>query len=492
MNDSDEDDPLCALLRSKMPFSGLELQLSKPNTNRGEDENGAYVRCTAGDRSCIAVSCTPTPTSKVWIKRVLETHDTLQYLELLVHHEITPRGFLSDILRPVGSLSRLCELSVTVNAMCGESLHQIDSNDALGTIMTETSSLLSLQLKRVKFTAESMEQLVRGLRSNRTLTKLGIQDSPLNSVVSQAFINFLCTRTNEHHLRELCYTGTNQALLVDSLAMTSLNDGLHPLSVGSGLLFLTLSFNIQERSDAPKFFDLLSAQAHRIRLETLHLPCLHHLEDLDCLFNCLPKLVYLKELKVVYTPFARWARTMYKRQEQKRLDKKLGRACKANGSLQIVHIFGFTYPSKFVMRNSLLPLLLSNSSNAGNEGVSGSGANMATNNSPTANSNIVLFPHLFASAMQSRRMAPNWMLMGLVASCDCIGPSNAWSGKKRALACLPVIVSCAARRSRRKLVRVPQQQLKWVMAEYMLQLIRSTSKRPFIPNESSSVLLFVP
>jgi hypothetical protein len=55
-------------------------------------------------------------------------------------------------------------------------------------------------------------------------------------------------------------------------------------------------------------------------------------------------------------------------------------------------------------RNDSLPLLLSES-----------------------NSDFALF-HLFASAMQSPRMADNWMLMGLGTSGDVVEPTNAMSG----------------------------------------------------------------
>jgi hypothetical protein len=111
MNNSVENDPLCALLRSKTPVTGLNLWLRKPSTHLGQNEDGVYgfaPFCTKTGR--IAVACTPTPRSKVWIQRAIETHDTLEYLKVQVPtDDITPRGFLSDILQQAGFLPRLCD-----------------------------------------------------------------------------------------------------------------------------------------------------------------------------------------------------------------------------------------------------------------------------------------------------------------------------------------------------------------------------------------------
>jgi hypothetical protein len=428
--DSGQDNPLCALLRRNTPFSGLNLRLGL--LNAGQREDGVclvYVRNDPSKADRISVSCTPTPQSKLWIQRALETHDDLQYLELQVMDEITTLRFFSDILRPVGLLSRLCEFSFIGSYRALSNQCHAEIILAMSSILVETSSLLILKLMRVKFTTESMEQFVRGLRSNQTLAKLDLQDCPLNGIVSQAFIKFLRTRLNEHHLRELCYEGTDPAMLVDSLAITNFNGRFRPLSVASGLQCLTLNFC--ETHDSHEFIRLFSAQAHRIRLKKLHLKGLDH-HGLYCLIECLPKLVYLEELKVLYDPFVRSAynnlttRVTY-------FQEKYNRACKANGSLIVVFMSclppcdaSTRWISSFGERNRLMTLLLSNSSTNDNETVPGSGANMASGICPA---DIALFPHLFASAMQSPRMAPNWMLMGLVTGAECVGPTM--SGNKR-------------------------------------------------------------
>jgi hypothetical protein len=433
-----EDDPLCALLRSKTNVSGLNLWLRDPSTHLGQNEDGiygftSYYTTTTTTIGRIAVACTPTPRSKVWIQRAIETHHTLEYLQVQVSRDdITPRGFLSDILRQVGLLPRLREFSY-VGWYLHRGSYDVDGVLAVSSILTATSSLLSLQLREVKFTTESMEQFVHSLRSNQTLTTLDIEFCPLNCIVSQAFINLLCLSTNVHHLHELRYKGSNQALLVDSLAMTSLKDRLYTLSVGSGLQFLTLSF--YETDDAHEFLRSYSAQAHRIRLKKLHLTTLRH-HALDNLLECLPKLVYLKELKVLRVYYGSSLPT------SRRLEcvrEEFARACKANGSLRVVFIDSVTrhdasektakWIRSFGERNYLLPLRLSNSSNDGNECMPCRRANVTTTGSPTTNSDIA---HFFAAATQSPRMAPNWILMGLVTSGDCIGPTSARSGKRSA------------------------------------------------------------
>jgi hypothetical protein len=347
-----------------------------------------------------------------WIGGAFRTNSTLESLVLESDgseesEESDDYMVTKDILSSLHSLPKMQDLCLRYH---GEITNE--AAEGLCSFLGATSTLRRLDIDYSYMTAEAMQRLIDGLRSNRgTVKRLGLPfDNILPPDTSQALMTYLrSTAGPSNCLSDLRYYDTELDALAESM--------LIPDSIGSGLRHLELGF-----ADVDVFLNALSTHGSHSKLESLQIVFYDTMAD--ALWRCIPTLVHLRELRVHLT----WLNF-------NSIFPRLVPSLKKNGSL-----FKVTFPMNYGdpepdppgcrkrryldalgQRNENLPRMLSRprlEHEAQQEDIA--------NDDMT---DIEQFPSLFAASLDAEQMSPNTFLIGLVSSQGEVGQHS--HGEKR-------------------------------------------------------------
>jgi hypothetical protein len=322
---------------------------------------------------------------------------------------------LAPFLQTLQSSSSLCRLTLAVYSE-GVVLPDLG---LLPSVLESSRKLTSVSFKGMYIDIEQWQLVSMGVQSNPNITSLSLEACQFSADAAELFLEDMESNdvSQQTPIRTLLMSNCNfHATILPHTRMASMlrHSQLQHIS-------LDCNFPSPQRSNLREFFEVLSAKDSVVPLRSMELSTSRRYHGtLEHAAVFLPTTIHLRRLIIKVEP-NEWDR---------RLDVPTTflSGLRSNGSLRSVKILGRQVGSRAInkrakryiractRRNRILPKALpalfhDNESKARAE----------TNATTTALPNR--FPTLSVSAMQAPRMAPNNVLIGLLASVEALVPT---------------------------------------------------------------------
>jgi hypothetical protein len=293
--------------------------------------------------------------------------------------------------------------------------------NAVSVMLQSRVPLEILELRHVSISKTSMNHLLRGLESCSSLVELALVGS-MGDETERALVCFLRTgiSTAVNAIRRLCLRNLNGVSHLFPSILTTDDKDQQPMiaSIGASLQALSLPYLFQ---NIDVLLDVLVAGAHH--LSSLSLGCLTF-TSWSQLIRRLPDLVHLKEL-----PF------QFDRHQQNEISSvDFVRAMRKNGSLcRVSEIYlqsKARFPTPLFRATELQKIRIYGQRNQEtremlqNPCLPCDEINIGSTKTP-----LSMLPILFHVMKPAKRVAPNCVLVGLLACSGTLGPEH--SHKKR-------------------------------------------------------------
>jgi hypothetical protein len=289
--------------------------------------------------------------------------------------------------------------------------------DAVAYFLRTSRTLEYLHLNSYRFNKDTLEAIIEGIHSNKSLTKLMIANSEFDLESTIQFQKILKPKNGMNTIRELLLGEVTFDQRPVGSVVSSI---LSPKQVGNDngskkdeIVSLDVLAMTGPMGNVECIYERLGNKAATIQLRcVLRKGGRLDLAGCDALAACLPKLIYLKELGILDDAAPALNSPVHK--------ERLLRALKQNGSLHFLQFapswsdFLTDRDSRQLQlsmeRNQLIPALVANP--------------RLGDDDDDSKTERCLVPKLFAAAMLAPRTAPNSMLIGLLALGDTVGPGN--------------------------------------------------------------------